>query len=169
MRGFGVALAAALSFIATGAFATDDFPLVIQTKLSLKNAPDCLLCHNNEQGGLGTVTTPVGSWFYGNGLRAYNESTLTFLISKSEMTGQDSDGDGVPDMTELREGTDPNVPNLADGGVGQTETPLTLKTGCAIGGESPSIAGTLLAFVVMSWSMRRRGRARRQTECSVRG
>ncbi|HEX4474715.1 MAG TPA: thrombospondin type 3 repeat-containing protein [Polyangiaceae bacterium] len=169
MRGLGVALAAALSFVATGAFATDDFPPVIQNKLSLPKAPDCTLCHNNEQGGLGTVTTPVGSWFYGNGLRAYNESTLTFLISKSEMTGQDSDGDGVSDVTELRQGTDPNVPNLADGGLGQAETPLTLQTGCAIGGRAAPKAGTLFAFVAISWSARKRRRARRQTERSVRG
>ena len=149
-----------------GAKATPDFPGVVESTWGITSAElakavgdsmGCLLCHSDETQTAGKkVTTRVGNWLFGKGLTAYDDATLKSLLQQSEKDGQDSDGDGVSDYQELKDGTNPNVENAAppppvqtDGGEASdaavlpvtepspTETsPPLLQTGCSLGHDS---------------------------------
>jgi hypothetical protein len=94
----------------TPALATPNFPPAIQSFLGLPAAPACTICHATNAGGEGTVTEPFGKSMQAAGLEAYNIATLDAALEALEMAGTSSVGDGVPDITKLEEGKDPNVP-----------------------------------------------------------
>lgn len=89
-------------------------------------APACTLCHRDMNGGLGTVEKDFGDLMSRAGLFANDPSSIAPALAILEdptkadppfTAGQcppdgtspcDSDQDGVPDVTELREGTNPN-------------------------------------------------------------
>ena len=74
------------------------------------NAPPCTICHLDNNGEKGTVVKPFGIWMYDHGLRGdATKEALGDLLDENEQKGVDSDGDGVGDIDELRDGTDPNV------------------------------------------------------------
>jgi len=103
---------------------TPDFTGEIQNTLSSPTAPPCTLCHTKSAGGDGTVKTPFGSNFLSQGLRAHDKSKLRKLLASAETKATDSDGDGVPDITELKAGTDPNqaeTPSVSTGGSSAVE------------------------------------------------
>lgn len=94
------------------AHATPGFPGEIQTHLGLSAPPpsSCSLCHTTgSAGGRGTVNTPFGVSVRGHGCVAYDNASLDSALDAMDKDGTDSDGDKVPDVTELRNGTDPNV------------------------------------------------------------
>jgi len=146
------------------ALASVSFPPLIQSQLSLAKAPDCTLCHRNDEGGFGTVTRPFGRTMMTQfGLMGANVAALRSALSGSDAAKLDSDGDGTSDIDELRMGTDPNV------GVSGVETapdvPLP-QTGCTVNASLPSSplsAGAALAVVLLGLSLRHRrsGRATR--------
>ncbi|AKT36110.1 thrombospondin type 3 repeat-containing protein [Chondromyces crocatus] len=108
--------------LAGQAHATPNFPPRIQSELGLDAAPDCSICHQGSATA-GTVTTPFGESMLSRGLVPYDEDSLVLALQALEGAGKDSDGDGVPDIEELRQGTDPNVGAGADG-------PLVAEYGC---------------------------------------
>ena len=95
------------------AHASSIYPPEIRNHLSLSYTPDCSICHANGQTGFGTVTTPFGMSMRSRGLVAQNIGSLDTALDALAAERKDSDGDGVPDIDELRAGTNPN---LAGGG-----------------------------------------------------
>ena len=102
------------------ALASSTFPAVVQTHLSLSAPPpqSCALCHTNGITGTGTVNTPFGMALRAKGAVATNEAALATALDQLQSGNVDSDGDGLSDIQELENGTDPNVANGADGGTG---------------------------------------------------
>jgi hypothetical protein len=140
-------------------FLTPNFPPAVEADLQMTQQPNCALCHLGGVGQAGTVTTPFGQSMRARGLVAYDETSLRNALAAlaGEMT--DSDADGVADITELKDGTDPNVPT---GG----SAPIVPQYGCETiprpAPNPPLVLLTLWAFrrVTRSiWSSRRpRGR-----------
>ena len=74
------------------------------------SAPPCTICHLDMNGEKGTVVKPFGIWMYDHGLRGDStEQQLGDLLDQNEDKGVDSDGDGVGDIDEIRDGEDPSV------------------------------------------------------------
>ena len=89
--------------------ASSNYPAEIRAHLGLSYTPDCTLCHSVPTGGFGTVTTPFGTSMQARGLKAQNVQSLTTALDALAGEQTDSDGDGVPDIDELKAGTNPNV------------------------------------------------------------
>jgi len=105
---------AVLALVAAPALATPDFPETLQERLDMPCVPQCVLCHETPSGGLGTARKPFVDdvLMFGGGILLPNEpQTLRDSITNMERAGQgDADHDGVLDIVELRDGSDPNVP-----------------------------------------------------------
>jgi len=167
MRTAPLATLLALLLFAGRAQATSNFPPAMQTDLSLKAAPQCALCHTDgSAGGRGTVNTPFGISVRSHGLVAYDTTSLQTALTAMAADGTDSDGDCIPDITELKDGTNPNV---ADSGktCGPPVTASTDLPGYGCGAHiaptsSPGAswigASSLLGLLVIAT---RRRRARR--------
>lgn len=105
--------------LAAPAWATDEFPPAISARYARANEPRCELCHTNGITARGTVTTPFGSALLGRGLAAYDVASLNAALDTLTTEMVDSDGDGVSDVEELANDTDPNkVPGATGGGAG---------------------------------------------------
>jgi hypothetical protein len=145
----GTALALAFALLALPAVASETFPPRIQKDLGLRETPDCVLCHETEKGGTNTVNRPFGVSMRKAGLKAGNLGLLDEALMKLEADGTDSDGDGVPDIEELKKGRNPNAQEhivVTDAGAGAdggrtitiVETPPPaptvplLETGCEV-------------------------------------
>lgn len=141
------------------AFASADYPTVIQTKYSLAAPPpqSCALCHTNGITGTGTVNTLIGKALRTRGLVSGNATSLTTSLDTLATDMVDSDGDGVTDVAELMAGTDPNTAATTTGGGGGATgggggtTLAPLKYGCGA-----SVAPDLLALAGLAWFARRR-------------
>jgi MYXO-CTERM domain-containing protein len=129
------------------AAANPKYPAIVYNELGLDVAPACTLCHRDNLGGLGTVEKPVGLELLDRGLTATNGAdVLPGLLEELETDEVDSDGDGVGDVAELRDGTDPNV-------AGSTLSPP--KYGCL--STAPNAApAALLALAALGLVRRRR-------------
>jgi hypothetical protein len=126
------------------AHATAGFPGEIQTHLGLAAQPpsSCSLCHTTgSAGGKGTVNTPFGVSVRGHGAVANDSAALDSALDAMDKDGTDSDGDKVPDITELRNGTDPNVNDVTvsvnDAGVVVIQEGGTGATGGGTTGDAP--------------------------------
>ena len=106
--------AAAVSSMAQRADAYLTYPAIVQSKLQLPHAPDCSICHRDNQ----TESAASATQAFANELKSLGlpgdkytpaaESTLRNLLQQLVNCNIDSDGDGVSDVEELRNGTDPN-------------------------------------------------------------
>lgn len=130
-----------LAVLATSAaaHASPTFPPLLKKRLELAEVPygplGCQLCHSDDKGGPMTTTKPFGQTMFKAGTAGGNPPSMLAALAKVEADGTDSDFDGIPDITELRAGEDPNVP--ADGATitPHEEIPLP-QTGCSL--TSPS-------------------------------
>jgi hypothetical protein len=116
-------VAAVLAF-SPSARATPNFPGAVKAHLQLAAEPACTLCHAGPP-GRGTVNTPFGKTMRSRGLVAYDDASLRTALDALAAENKDSDGDGVPDIRELKEGTDPNA------GPGGSDD-VTPEYGCAV-------------------------------------
>ena len=106
MRRLVLAIAVVVGGLAHG---SSIYPPEVRAHLSLSYTPACTLCHETESGGFGTVTTPFGRSMMARGLVAQNLGSLDTALDALAAEHTDSDGDGVPDIDELKAGSDPNV------------------------------------------------------------
>jgi MYXO-CTERM domain-containing protein len=144
-------LLAGLLLAAGPAAASSGYPAEIKAHLGLSYTPPCSLCHTNGVTGYGTVNTPFGKSMRARGLVCCNLTALDTALDALAAEKTDSDGDGIPDITELQNGTDPNT---AGGG------PVTQPTyGCFnVTGQGPTAgaaAAWLLALVAARLLRRR--------------
>lgn len=151
-------LGAAVAVLAPGsALATPNFPPEIETHLMLTYQPACSLCHQGTQ-NLNTVTTPFGISIKAAGLEGHPNDTaaLDMALDKLEADMTDSDKDGTPDIQELKDCTDPNMP-----GGGNVCGGETIAYGCfnqIAGGASAPWAGAAFTVLGLALAMRRRRR-----------
>jgi hypothetical protein len=142
------------------AHASANYPNTIQRDLGLATPPACTLCHRTEVGGSGTVVTPFGRSMTGHfGLTSGNTRALTAALAGDDAEHLDADGDGVPDIDELKAGMDPNVGMSGEPPVA-LDVPLP-ETGCALLPRSPS--GALSSLVVLCVGFAFFGRRSRRT------
>ncbi len=143
------------SLLIAHASASTTYPAAIEAELEMPCAPTCILCHETNGGGAGTVTRDFGLAMMDRGLTGGSATDL-LSAALAQMESVDSDGDGTPDPGELAVGGDPN-PDAApfceiDGG-GEPVLPVY---GCFGGGESA--AGMGLGALLGLASLRRRQR-----------
>lgn len=125
---------------APNAHASPFFPTSIQSDLGLNYAPDCLLCHNNESGGIGTVKTAFGKNMMARGLVDFSADSLQTALTLMDQQHVISAGGCLPDIEELKAGRDPNHPNDAATCGAGTGMP-TMPTGTTDGGTSTAPMG----------------------------
>ena len=84
------------------------YPAEIQSHLGLNFTPQCTLCHATNAGGLGTITTAFGNALKARGLTT-NIATLDPALDALAVANTDSNGDGISDIQQLKNGSDPNT------------------------------------------------------------
>jgi hypothetical protein len=94
---------------APSGFASQGYPEEVARALAMPCVPSCLLCHNNLRGGIMKLS-PFGQRAKDAGLLFSTPSTIapTMMTLETMMPPPDTDGDMIPDITELRAGSDPN-------------------------------------------------------------
>jgi hypothetical protein len=155
MRRSAMAIGAMLAVLAPStAIASRRFPQQIATDLGLSYQPACSLCHSKGNTGPGTVATPVGLSLMARGLQSGGRASVSASLSALDHDRTDSDGDGIADVDELRNGTDPNSPEPAS-----VAGRLDPAYGCG-GGQRDGRRGTGPVSVMMAacagWTRRRR-------------
>lgn len=152
------ALLLALCGTATHAAASDSYPDDIKRKLSLSELPvappSCTLCHSDDEGGAKSVVKPFGLSLMRAGATGGHLPSLLAALDVLEDEGEDSDGDGIPDIAELRAGSDPNLG--ADGSAPE-QVPLP-QTGCGVHAGGPAAGAWSLTVCALLWLARRRRR-----------
>lgn len=163
-----IALGACL--VAPPAQASETYPAAVQEALGLACAPACVLCHSRPEGGILFINEQFGAKVRATGVGALNPGGVAAAIAciengvedpsvdtscpypSSEI--RDSDGDGTPDIQELRNAEDPNS---TDGGsfcgpsygCGANIAPKAKLDGVAS-------ASALLVAGALLWTLRRR-------------
>jgi MYXO-CTERM domain-containing protein len=101
------------------ALANPYFPDTVKQQLGLSSAPECTLCHQTNSGGEGTVVTLFGKYLMSQGLKEGSKSSLITALSKAEAAKYDGNKNGIDDITDLKQGNNPNKVNKpADGAAG---------------------------------------------------
>jgi hypothetical protein len=122
----------------------------------LATTPDCTLCHANDLGGKGTISTYFGRTLLREGAEGNDdEGALKAALGAMDRQHVDSDGDGVPDIDELQMGTDPND------GPGPSNALPTPQTGCALRAPNRDSGADAvwLSCLMFAWFAQRRGRS----------
>jgi hypothetical protein len=114
----GAALVAGLC-ISVEASADPNAPGYVQTAYGLSCTPQCTLCHATNAGGFANIRKIVvngqskGGFITtleADGFVPTDQSTWGPAFAKCEANKTDTDGDGTPDIQELKMGDDPNDP-----------------------------------------------------------
>lgn len=163
---FALSLALAVLTLPLPTLGSLSFPNEMKKHLNLADipppAPGCRICHKDDKGGVMNVNKPFGRTMMDLGLKGASLPSLRGALDAVEAAASDSDTDGTSDITELREGTDPNV-RVARPGEDPLppleEIPLP-ETGCAVSapskGDGAAVGGLLLALVSLARRRRRR-------------
>jgi hypothetical protein len=102
--------------------ATPEFPGLIQTDLNLdydlNTMPptNCIICHQTNAGGEGTLIAFGQAMKEMGGLMPYADATVQPALDKLQQLGTDSDCNGIPDIKQLEMGYNPNFPGEYIGG-----------------------------------------------------
>ncbi len=180
-RGFWVVRAASVCVAvvwSTFAHASPTYPDEVKQHWGLVDLPECTLCHTNDLGGTGTVTTPFGRSLLSEGAHGGSDlRALDAALDALRNSGRDSDGDGVSDFDELNQGKNPNDPSDApppsdNGGAAgadgnaprAAEASLPIpETGCALTARLVHTrTGSGFGSLVALWLVVRRRRARKR-------
>jgi hypothetical protein len=145
----------ACALAAGAARASHDYPRQIHDKFALGYTPECTMCHATNACGSGTVVTDFGLSIVAFGARGSDPVSLDRALDADRSRGWDSDGDGVADVDEIVQGTDPSGPAL-----GRVAGP---KHGCSVTGKRTPFdmaSAAAIAGVLASMLARRRKRDR---------
>lgn len=154
-----------VGLLALPAGATAEYPGAIQTRFDMPTPPLCDTCHTNGITAQGTVTTPVGTSLRARGLVANDVASLNTALDALANEMVDSDGDGVSDVVEFMNGTNPNKPpdtmgggpgGGAGGGPGGIVDAGPLKYGCG----ATAVPELVLLAGLLPFLRRRRGARR---------
>ena len=108
MRAILILAAGLLLALPRVAYADPTYPAEIQAHLGLTYTPPCTLCHATSSGGIGTVKKPFGEAMLAAGLTT-DIATLDPALDALAAAGTDTDGAGISDIQQLKEGIDPNT------------------------------------------------------------
>ena len=170
---FFIAALFAVSLASARANATAEFPGPIVSHLGITCAdggiatPDCVLCHQNDNGGLGTATHPFGAWMKSQGLNAFADSKLDSLLDQAKADNIDSNCDGIPDIDQLESCDWPALETKGTVGCSSDAgAPITIIYGCAASPRTssdplPASAALGVAFVLAAALVIKRRRRRR--------
>lgn len=147
----GLVLAGA-GLICGVAQARPEFPPDIARHLSASVDPACSICHLEGKTGGITVVTPFALALRAHGFTE-SSATLNAALDQMAADGTDTDGDGVPDVEELRAGTDPNSPVLG-------ATTADPRYGCGVASGPWRPAWLAPGLIVAAAALRRRARRR---------
>jgi hypothetical protein len=151
-----LSIALPLLALPVNAAASETYPTNIKAKLMLDAAPGpgkgCQLCHKDDEGGTMNVDKPFGLALMRADAKGANIPSLLAAIDVLEADGEDSDGDGTPDIAELRAGSDPNVGE--DGSI-PMQVPLP-QTGCSVRARAGAGCAWAAALPGLLWLCRRR-------------
>lgn len=154
----------ALLVLATPRFAAaiPDFPGELQERAEMPCAPQCTLCHRDNNGGIGTlqgafIETLDEAQVLDIDDPASVQAAVDFLASNAI----DSDGDGALDLDELKDGQNPSLKGDAPlcgptYGCGATVAKSERTDWLAV-----TIALLASAGLVASWRSRHQRRAKR--------
>jgi hypothetical protein len=146
----------------TRARATAEFPQQMVSDLGIScsnpiwDGSGCTVCHDSNNGGLGTATKPFGVWTKQNGLTPFNDAKLAALLQQLQNESPhttDTNCDGTPDIDQLEncQWLDLASQNQCSTG-GDAGIPIGVYYGCqaapAVGdGGGPALpASATLAF-----------------------
>jgi hypothetical protein len=93
--------------------ASPAFPDEIARVLDTPCVPECVLCHTTNLGGYGTALTAFAAAMVstppkGEKLLAKHTETVALALADLDTMKIDSDKDGISDVDELEQGTNPN-------------------------------------------------------------
>lgn len=112
-RGWASAALLGAMLWAPRAAASPDYPDVLQRELDMPCVPQCTLCHTSNPGRAGTARKDFVA-----ALVVFDRQpeAIPGKLQKLEEADPpvDTDGDGMPDIDELRAGRDPNVDGEGD-------------------------------------------------------
>jgi hypothetical protein len=147
--------------------ASETYPAAVQEALGLACPPACVLCHTRPEGGIGQINS-FGETVRNTGVQIRNPDGIPAALECIEngvdnpeespcqhRAGEvrDSDGDGTPDIEELRNAEDPSSTEGGSFcgpsyGCGASIAPKTKLDGVAS-------ASALLMASALLWSLRR--------------
>jgi hypothetical protein len=88
------------------------FPYIFRDQLHTPCAPDCTLCHNNDEGGYGNRRpgSIINTWIANYALDPKDPQSLVAAFMGAEADKLDTDHDSIHDTEELLSGSDPDDP-----------------------------------------------------------
>ena len=160
---------AAVLFSAKPASAYYPLPPYLKRTFNLPCTPECTFCHQTAIGGQGNVrkaTKPNGAQGDGfittlkniGGIVATNESTYDAAFAAVDNAKYDTDGDGTPDIDELKVGADPmdaSPTASVCGGGGPKYGCVRVARGTSVDGVALLTSGAVL-FAGIALTRRRR-------------
>ncbi|HMJ16227.1 MAG TPA: hypothetical protein VK524_32660 [Polyangiaceae bacterium] len=167
---FAGAVAVALSLMSARAQASETYPAAVQEALGLACAPACVLCHTRPEGGIGTYNAQFGTTIRATNIGIRNPGGIAAALAciengvdepsaescpyGSSDPAPDSDGDGTPDIEELRNAENPSSTS------GGSFCGATYGCGASIAPkrhfDGVAASAALLSAFALLWTLRRR-------------